>query len=121
MRCEAGDGWRGTLAVRSTRYAIAWLLDVFERLIIWCYALVGATRVTSEEVLDIRAVNMAYIDVIVSDRRARDVLGFSPIVTRAQCMQQAGRRSGARRFMRAWSSRESECHVSQSPLSVPPS
>ena len=70
-------------------YAIAWALDILERLLIWLYALLGYTRVTPEEVLDIKAVGMAYIDIIVSDERAKSVLGFQPIVSRAQCMKEA--------------------------------
>lgn len=70
-------------------YAIAWVLDILERVLIWLYALLGWTRVTPEEVIDIRAVGMAYIDIIVSDERARKVLGFQPVVSRAECMKEA--------------------------------
>ena len=70
-------------------YAIAWCLDAVERQLIWLYALFGCKRVTPEEVLDIKAVGMAYIDIVVSDERAKKVLGYQPIVSRAQCMQEA--------------------------------
>ena len=72
-------------------YFMAWILDRLERWLIWLYALFGATRVTSEEVIDITAVNMAYINIVVSDKRARDVLGYNPVLDRATCMQEAAR------------------------------
>lgn len=70
-------------------YAIAWCLDTVERQLIWLYALFGKKRVTPEEVLDIKAVGMAYIDIIVSCERAKKVLGYQPIVSRTQAMQEA--------------------------------
>ena len=72
-------------------YFMAWILDRLERWLIWLYALFGATRVTSEEVIDITAVGMAYINIIVSDKRAKDVLGYKPVLDRAACMQEAAR------------------------------
>ena len=74
----------------SVAYLIAWILDRLERCLIWLYALFGRTRVTSDEVLDIQAVGMAYIDIIVSDKRGRQVLGYQPVVDRAACMAEAG-------------------------------
>ena len=39
--------------------------------------MLGTRRTTSDEVIDIKAVNMAYIDVIVSGERAKRVSGKS--------------------------------------------
>ena len=71
-------------------YAFAWVLDVVERLLIALYALCGATRVTSEDVIDIKAVGMAWIDIVVSDARVKRVLGYAPLVSKADCMREAG-------------------------------
>lgn len=49
----------------------------------------GWARSTPDEVLDIRAVGMAWIDIAVSDKRAREVLGYEPIVSKAECMREA--------------------------------
>ena len=46
-------------------------------------------RTTGDEVLDIRAVGMAWIDIVVSDRRAREALGYAPSVTKAECLREA--------------------------------
>jgi len=73
----------------AVAYCIAWVLDRLERMLIALYALLGATRVTSDELIDIKAVNMAYIDVVVTDAAARSVLGYEPIVSRAECMKEA--------------------------------
>ena len=54
-------------------YVIAWLLDGFDRLMHRLCALVGRAWATSENVLDVTAVGMAWIDIIVSDRAAREV------------------------------------------------
>lgn len=69
-------------------FAIAFVVDLLERLLIFLYALVGAVRVTADDVLDIKAVRMAWIDIIVSDKRAREVLGYTPIVSKAECMRE---------------------------------
>ena len=49
----------------------------------------GWVRTTGDEVLDIRAVGMAWIDIVVSDKRAREVLGYEPLVSREECMREA--------------------------------
>lgn len=71
-------------------YALAWILDCTERLLIRVYTLAGARRATPDEVLDIRAVRMGFIDIVVSDQRARDVLGYQPLVSKSECMREAG-------------------------------
>jgi len=70
-------------------YIMGWLLDLWERAMHLIASTFGWTRATSDEVLDIRAINMAYIDIIVSDRRAREVLGYVPKVSQADCMREA--------------------------------
>ena len=72
-------------------YVIAWILDRVDRILHKFAALRGTTHQTSDEVLDIRAVNMAYIDIIVSSGRAKRVLGYTPLVSEAECMQDAAR------------------------------
>jgi nucleoside-diphosphate-sugar epimerase len=71
-------------------YYLAWVIDICVRFQHLLYALVGARPPkTSEDVLSIRAVNMAYIDIIVSDARARKVLGYKPLVSKEDCLREA--------------------------------
>ena len=44
---------------------------------------------TSDEVLDIKAVNMAYIDIIVSAERSQQILGYAPLVSKDECFEEA--------------------------------
>lgn len=81
---------RPTLIPLRLAYALAWVLDAIDRLLHAAYALFGARRSTPEDVIDIRAVAMAWISIVVSDRRARSVLGYEPTVSREQCMREAG-------------------------------
>jgi hypothetical protein len=73
----------------SLAYFLAWVMDAFERWMIWLYSLFGYMRVTSESVIAITALNMAYVDIVVSDEKAKRVLGFKPLVGRAECMKEA--------------------------------
>ena len=72
-------------------YALAYILDKIDRILHVLAALVGIMYETSDEVLDIKAVNMAYIDIIVSSKRAEQVLGYRPLVSEAECMSEAAR------------------------------
>ena len=70
-------------------YVMAWILDRLDRL---CHVLarcVGARWESSEEALDIAATAMLWMDIIVSDRAAKEVLGYAPLVTREECMRDA--------------------------------
>ena len=70
-------------------YAIAWLLDLFDRLMHALCSCLGLVWHTSTEVLDITAVGMAWIDIIVSDRNAREKLGYKPLVSPEECLSEA--------------------------------
>ena len=70
-------------------YAIACVLHALELLIMALCSLLGRTRQTPEDVLDYKAAGMAWIDIVVSDRRARDVLGYAPLVSQAECLEEA--------------------------------
>ena len=89
LRAFEGTGIKPLLLPLWLAYAMAWLLDLVERVLIWCYAVCGAKRVTPSHVVGIRAVGMAWIDVVVSDRKAREVLGHQPEVTREECLREA--------------------------------
>lgn len=78
-----------TLLPLPLAYSIAYLLHLLDLLLHAWAGLWGRTHDTSAEVLDIRAVNMAYIDIIVSAERARSVLGYQPLVTRADTFKEA--------------------------------
>jgi len=71
-------------------YALAWVFDRLERCLLALCAALGVSRITSDDVIDIRAVGMAWIDIVVSDARAKAVLGYEPLVSKAQCMREAG-------------------------------
>jgi nucleoside-diphosphate-sugar epimerase len=81
---------RPALIPLPVAYALAWVLSLLERVLIALYAVFGATRVTSEDVIDIKAVGMAWVDIVVSDARIRQVLAYAPLVSKAECMREAG-------------------------------
>ena len=70
-------------------YVLAYLLHVLDTLLHLLAALRGRTRHTPDDVLDIAAVNMAWVDVIVSGAKARRVLGYESLVSREQCEREA--------------------------------
>ena len=49
----------------------------------------GWVRHTPAETLDIRAVRMAWMDIIVDDTRAREALGYETLVSKAECIREA--------------------------------
>lgn len=73
-------------------YMLAWLMDRLERLLIrvssWGLC-GGRRRETSPEVIDVRAARLAYVDMVVSDERARRVLGYEPLMTREESLEGA--------------------------------
>uniref|UniRef100_A0A7S4HF35 3-beta hydroxysteroid dehydrogenase/isomerase domain-containing protein n=1 Tax=Prymnesium polylepis TaxID=72548 RepID=A0A7S4HF35_9EUKA len=70
-------------------FVVAWVLDCFDRLMHALCRFAGRRRETPAEVLDVTAVGMAWIDIVVSDRRAREALGYEPLVSRAECIAEA--------------------------------
>ena len=70
-------------------YVMAWILDRLDRFCHFLARCFGASWESSEEVLDIAAAGMLWMDIIVSDRAAKEVLGYSPLVTREECMRDA--------------------------------
>lgn len=70
-------------------YAIAVVMDRVERFLIWLYRLFGLKRVTPDSVVDAGALAMAWINMVVSDARGRKVLGYEPLVNKAECMHEA--------------------------------
>ena len=71
-------------------YSLAWMLDRCDRLVHWWAGLWGREHTTtSDEVLDIKAVNMAYIDIIVSAERSQQILGYAPLVSKDECFEEA--------------------------------
>ena len=73
----------------NVAYALACVLHALELLIMALCSLLGRTRQTPEDVLDYKAAGMAWIDIVVADRRARDVLGYAPLVSQAECLEEA--------------------------------
>lgn len=91
MALEAFEGTpiKPAIMPLAVAYGLAWLLDRLERLLHLLYAWAGRTRHTADEVLDIKAVGMAYIDIVVSDAAGRRALEYEPLVSRAECMREA--------------------------------
>lgn len=91
MNLEAmkGTAIKPLIIPLSLAYLLAWVLDTFERWLIYFYSFLGIKRVTPESAVGMKAMNMAYIDIVVSDEKAKRVLGFKPLVDRAKCMQEA--------------------------------
>jgi len=61
-------------------YGIAWIVDRIDRFLHWLCAILGTTWTTSDNVIDIHAVDLGYLDILVSSERARDVLGYGDSV-----------------------------------------
>lgn len=74
----------------SLAFLLAWIVDRLERLLIrlWPF-LFGRNRKTPFEVLDFRAVELGYIDMIVSGEKGERVLDYQPLITKEQCMEEA--------------------------------
>ena len=78
-----------TLISLRLAYGMAWMLDLIDRLLHLIWALFGRTYRTSKDVLSIQAVGMAWIDIVVSDRNARDKLGYRSVVPQSDTMREA--------------------------------
>jgi len=96
LECFAGTPIKIVLLPLWLAYGIAYVLHCVDVALHALVALVarlrpnrGWVRTTGDEVLDIRAVGMAWIDIVVSDKRAREVLGYEPLVSREECMREA--------------------------------
>lgn len=70
-------------------FAIAWVLDRFERAMHFAYNLVGKTRMTADDLISVEAVSMAWFDIIVSDAKARQRLGYESVVSKADCISES--------------------------------
>ena len=79
-------------------YAMAWMLDRWERQMHSIFNRFGWTRTTSRNVVDIAALNIAWSDVLVSSKKAHDVLGWKPLMSKKETMKDA--RQYANRYWR---------------------
>lgn len=89
VQCFAGTSINVLFLPLWMAYMIAFVLDRFERLMHAIYNLVGMQRDTSQDAIDIRAVGLAWHDIIVSDKRARELLDYAPRVSPEDCLSAA--------------------------------
>ena len=70
-------------------FGIAWILDRFERFLHFAYNCVGWKRTTSDDLISVEALSMAWFDIIVSDAKARQRLGYEPVVSKEECLSES--------------------------------
>jgi nucleoside-diphosphate-sugar epimerase len=91
LRAFAGTAIKPLVLPSALIYTLAWLMDIIERCLILLYALFGRKRVASPGTVDIKAMNMAYMDITVRDDKARKVLGYEPLVDKETCLEETAR------------------------------
>ena len=80
-------------------FVFTWMLDRWERILHLLFNLCGHTRRTSKNVFDVAVLKMVMFDVIVSSKKAHEMLGWRPLMSKQQTMEET--RDHANRF---WSS-----------------
>ena len=90
LDCFRGiPGLTAVLLPAYLAYALAWVLDRLDRLMHVLARCVGRRWESSEDAVDIAAAGMLWMDIIVSDRAAKQVLGYAPLVTHEECLRDA--------------------------------
>ena len=77
-------------------FIVMWILDRWERGMHFLFNLCGCTRTTSRNVFDIGVLKMTTSDTTISSKKARDLLGWKPLVSQKQTMIEA--RNSAQRY-----------------------
>ena len=69
--------------------SMGWIMDRWERLLHVLFNLIGWTRRTSHDVISFDAMKMGWFNVIVTSKKAQNVLGWKPQIPREQTMDEA--------------------------------
>jgi nucleoside-diphosphate-sugar epimerase len=68
-------------------YAAALIMTLTDNILHYIWkTFFGRVWKTSTDVIDVKALNMAWIDIVVSDEKARKLLGYKSVVSKAECM-----------------------------------
>mmetsp|Transcript_22667 Transcript_22667/g.46460 ORF Transcript_22667/g.46460 Transcript_22667/m.46460 type:complete len:357 (-) Transcript_22667:319-1389(-) len=71
-------------------YAMALIMTIADNIIHYIWkTFFGKLWKTSTDVVDVKALNMAWIDIVVSDEKAKKLLGYKSVVSKAECMAEA--------------------------------